>query len=49
MHSFLLLYFSYILLRARYIVRRYRTKAINGELCDRGGGWAYYIQNRLTN
>ena len=51
MHSFLLLYFSYILLRARCIIRRYRTKAICGrdcQLCGRGGG-AYYIQSRLTH
>ena len=36
MHSFLLLYFSYILLRARCIIRRYRTKAICGRLCAGG-------------
>lgn len=56
MHSLLLLYFSYIPLRARCIVTRYQTKVISGGLyaggiasCVGGGGGAYYIQGRLTH
>ena len=52
MHSFLLLYFSYIPLRARCIITRYRTKVISGGLCAGGiascvGGVAALITFRV--
>ena len=53
MHSFLLLYFSYIPVRARCIIMRYRTKTISGSCVPGGdftscaGGVAALITSRI--